>query len=109
MKNNYRQPVYYVTPQSTVIPGLKVAYGLTANSIATPEESQDSERKSWLSRLKNTVWHFVTEESEIDRPIGLTQLSRNTFMAHPNASNKTFVKNSNLMQDYRFRFITESR
>lgn len=108
MKNSFSQTAYYANPQTTVIPGLKVAYGAQAVKNTQPQ-SVSAESQGWFSRLKNTVFHMVTEEAEADRPIGIAQLTRNTFLAHPRASMRTIVQNNNPMQDYRFRFVTEPR
>jgi len=105
MNNSFNQTAYYVNPQPTVIPGLKVAYGAQAVKNSQPQSTD----QGWFSRFKNTVFHMVTEESEADRPIGIAQLTKNTFLAHPKASMRTIVQNNNPMQDYRFRFVTEPR
>jgi hypothetical protein len=107
MNNSFNQTAYYVKPQPTVIPGLKMAYG--AQAVKKTQPGPATESQGWLNRLKNTVFHMVTEEAETDRPIGIAQLSRNTFLAHSNASMRTIVQNNNPMQDYRFRFVTEPR
>lgn len=107
------QPVYAMNQQPVVIPGLKVAYGAQAlyqtDSQRLQYLSSMAKPQSWLDRLKNTVVNMVTEEAEEDRPIGIAQLSRNTFTAHRYASPKTVVKGDNQMQDYRFRLLTEPR
>lgn len=101
-----QKSAYYVQPQGVIIPGLKVAYGIETDRTQ-PQPQKDA--KSWLGRLKNTVVNLVTEEAEADRPIGIAQLSKRTFLAHPGSSEKTMVRHSNPLQDYRFRFISEPR
>lgn len=111
MTDSFNQGIaYYTSPQPVVIPGLKVAYGVQAASIdTTVPASPPKTAESWLHRLKNKVIHMVTEEAEADRPIGITQLSRCTFFADPQAASQTMVRPSSPLQDYRFRFISEPR
>jgi hypothetical protein len=106
MNNSFNQQAGYYT-QPVMVPGLKVAYGVQPAQNYSHQTGEP--KKGWLGRLKNTVMHMVTEEAEADRPIGIAQLSKNTFLAHPNASTRTMVQSNNPLQDYRFRFITESR
>ncbi|HEY9744925.1 MAG TPA: hypothetical protein V6C99_01770 [Oculatellaceae cyanobacterium] len=106
--NGYsQQPVYFMNQQPTVIPGLKVAYGVQA--VQNNQTLQAGRPANWLERLKNTVVNLVTEEAEEDRPIGISQLSRSTFFAHGNSSFGTMVQSSRPLLDYRFRFIAEPR
>lgn len=107
MNNFDQQTAYYINPQPVVIPGLKMAYGAQAISDVSKQSAPETQSKNWLGRLKSTVVNIVTEEAESDRPIGIAQLSRHTFLAHPHSSHRTMVQSSNPLQDYRFRFISD--
>ncbi len=108
MDNHIGNKTYYNYSQPTV-PGLKVAYGGNAasrfnNYLPLPEKP-----KGWFSRLKDSIIDLVTEEAEADRPIGISQLSRNTFTASDDASRNTIVRNGRPMQDYRFNQLIDTQ
>lgn len=108
MNQNPNRLQYISTSQQTV-PGLKVAYG--SNAAANPFQDLEvqGERKSFLSKLKNAVLNLVTEEAENDRPIGISQLSRNTFKASEEFAGRTIVRSGRAIQDYRFNQLVEPK
>src|SRR5687768_4296979 len=91
-------------PQRTA-PGLKMTYGSKAQQpqtqfqIPLPAQKAASvtQNTGLLSRLKEKIWHMVTEEAT-HRPIGIAQLTQKTFQPHQDSS---FFRRG-AMQDYRF-------
>ena len=106
--------------QNRPIPGLTVAYGSQAQQTTpqaqqtTPQAQQptratQSAAGGLFFRLKDRLFNMVTEDSSklSERPIGLSQLTQVTFQANPYAPAPNFFKNSQPVQDYRFKPLTE--
>ncbi len=82
-----------------------------------PQIHQYSQPKGVFSRLKDALLNLVTEEVETsasqpsapgadDRPIGLSQLSRQTFQASHTAG-QTIFKRGRVLNDYRFSQLVD--
>lgn len=99
METNFRKQ----SANSGTIPGLKVAYGQSAaqprGQFGSLAQNDKQEQKGLFGRLKDSIFHMVTEEAEADRPIGISQLSRKTFAA---TDDSPIVRSGRNMTDYRF-------
>lgn len=106
---NNRATTFANPYQSTAVPGLKVAYGQAAMRPEPPkpsrfgyEEPEIQAERSLYARIWDAIIDLVTEEAEVDRPIGISQLSRKTFRASADVAEQTFVCSGRGTQDYRF-------
>ena len=97
-------------PKTATIPGLKVAYGVPPSPFgyALPDEEPEQKR-GLFSRIGEALFNLVTEEAENELPIGISQLSRQTFQASWNMAGRTFVRAGHAVQDYRFNQLVEPR
>jgi hypothetical protein len=99
--------------QNRPIPGLTVAYGSQAQqtTLQAPQPARSTQPAGGglFFRLKDRLFNMVTEDSAklSERPIGLSQLTQVTFQANPYGPASNFFKNSQPVQDYRYKPLTE--
>lgn len=114
MDNQTQQQFHYIiTPQPIGADGLVGIAGMRRMDMAAlgPQIQQQRPGKGVFGRMKDALLNLVTEEVDDqgkpvtqngdERPIGLSQLSRNTFQASEHAVN-TFFKRGRAVHDYRF-------
>ncbi len=112
----------YASPQKPKpVPGLKVAYGSQAQShvystvnISLPtarntmmQTQPATEPMGLFAKVKQKLFHMVTEEAPNDYPIGISQLSRKTFLASEDTA--ALFRSGQAIQDYRFNQLIEPR
>ena len=105
------------------VPGLKVAYGSQAQAqsqtyspvnIPLPtarntmgQTQPTTEPMGLFAKVKQKLFHMVTEEAPNDYPIGISQLSRKTFLASEDTA--ALFRSGQAIQDYRFTQLIEPR
>lgn len=76
-------------------------------NVAQPVAEKAAAPQGLFGKLKQSIWHLVSEESKQDRPIGISQLTRKTFNVRPEVASASVFKNSQLAQDFRFANLTQ--
>jgi hypothetical protein len=121
--NQYGQPLMpqmmpqaYVYPimQGAAIPGQAMPYaqvppqfvqvqGQKVNPFLQPPPGAPAKPKRLINRLQESLSQFLTKDDKAERPIGISQLTKETFQAHTAAPAGSIFKTGQARQDYRFK------